>query len=367
MLADLAATAIDNARIYARSEERRLALEQAVHGLEASRDIADAIGSAADLEEILELVVERGRVLIGAQTVLVLLREGDHMVVAASAGQVHDARGRRVPIAGSTAGEVLQRGQPERIANAVSRMRIAPEELGVIDAHTALLMPMIHRGVGLGVLVAFDRGIDGDSFSNVDEQLLRTFAAAASNAVAIRRSVEADRLSSTIAAAEAERARWARELHDQTLQALAALRVGLSGALRRDEHETYVATTRQAVEDIELEIGNLRAIIADLRPSLLDDVGLQDALQALIDRRRTDELSIAFGLELPDALAGDAPQVRALETAVYRLVQESLTNVAKHAAATTICVSGDSSRIAGIERKLDSPPMLRSSTSTWGW
>jgi GAF domain-containing protein len=211
MLADLAATAIDNARIYARSEERRLALEQAVHGLEASRDIADAIGSAADLEEILELVVERGRVLIGAQTVLVLLREGDHMVVAASAGQVHDARGRRVPIAGSTAGEVLQRGQPERIANAVSRMRIAPEELGVIDAHTALLMPIIHRGVGLGVLVAFDRGIDGDSFSNVDEQLLRTFAAAASNAVAIRRSVEADRLSSTIAAAEAERARWARE------------------------------------------------------------------------------------------------------------------------------------------------------------
>jgi signal transduction histidine kinase len=339
ILADLAATAIDNARIYARSEERRLALEQAVHGLEASRDIADAIGSAADLEQILELVVERGRTLIGAQTVLVLLREGDQLVVAASAGQVRDARGRRVPIAGSTAGQVLERRQPERISNAVNRMRIAPEELGVIDAHTALLMPLIHKGAGLGVLVAFDRGTDGDSFSDADEQLLRTFAAAASNAVAIRRSVEADRLSSTIAAAEAERARWARELHDQTLQALAGLRVGLSGALRRDEHETYVETTRQALQDIELEIGNLRAIIADLRPSLLDDVGLRDALQALIDRRRGEGVSISFGVELPEVLAGAAPEVRALETAVYRLVQESLTNVVKHAAAASVTVN----------------------------
>jgi signal transduction histidine kinase len=339
ILADLAATAIDNARIYGRSEQRRLALEQAVDGLEAARDIADAIGGAADLQQILELVVNRGRGLIGAQTVLVLLREGDQLVVAASAGHVRDARGRRVPIAGSTSGEVLERGEPERISNAVRRMLIAPQEMGVTDARTALLMPMIHKGVGLGVLVAFDRGTEGDSFSDADEQLLRTFAAAAGNAVAIRRSVDADRLNSTIAAAEAERARWARELHDQTLQALAGLRVGLSGALRRDDHDTYAETTRQAVEDIELEIGNLRSIIADLRPSLLDDVGLRDALQALIDRRRAGGLSIEFKVDLPEALAGEAPEVRALETAVYRLVQESLTNVSKHASAASVTVT----------------------------
>ena len=338
ILADFAGTAIDNARMYARSEQRRLALEQAVQGLEASRDITDAIGSTADLEQILELITKRGRALIGAQTVLIMLREGDQLVIAAGAGQIRDARGRRVPIAGSTSGEVLQRGQPKRISNVAGRLRISTEDLGVPGAHSALLMPMIHKGAGLGVLAAFDRGSDGDSFSAADEQLLRTFAAAAGNAVAIRRSVEADRLRSTVAAADAERARWARELHDQTLQALAGLRVGLSGALRRDEPEAYAEAIRQAVADIELEIANLRAIIADLRPSLLDDLGLHDALGALVDRRRAEELTIEMNLELRDALDNYGPEVRELETVVYRLVQESLTNVVKHAVATAVTV-----------------------------
>ncbi len=339
VLADFAATAIDNARTYERTEQRRLELEQAVQGLEAARDIADAIGGASELPRLFELVVKRGRALVEARSVLIMLREGDELVVVASAGHAHDAVGRRLALKRSTSGQVLERRRPERINDVSTRLRVGPDALGVSDARTALLVPIVYHGAGLGVLGAFDRGPDAEPFTATDEQLLRTFAASAANAVAISRSVEADRLRSTIAAADAERARWARELHDETLQALAGLRVGISGALRRKDPAVYVETMRQAIEDIELEIANLRAIIADLRPSLLDDVGLRAALDALLDRRRDDALTIDCEISLPDQLASRTAVHRDLETTIYRLVQESLTNVVKHADASRVDVS----------------------------
>jgi signal transduction histidine kinase len=243
---------------------------------------------------------------------------------------VADARGHRLPISGSTSGQVLVRGRPERIADVSSHLRITPDQLGVPDAHTALLVPMLHRATAVGVLAAFDRGSEGAPFTAELEQLLRTFASSAANAVTIHRSVEADRLRATIMAADAERGRWARELHDQTLQALGGLRVLLASALRRGDTGSWELAMRQAIEDIELEIDNLRAIITDLRPSLLDDIGLLPAIEALVDRRRQDGLPITTELSLPQegvSLPAD------LETTVYRLVQEALTNVVKHANA----------------------------------
>lgn len=339
VLSQWAATAIDNARLYADTEHRREQLERAVRSLEAARDIADTITTAPDLARILELIVKRGRALVDAQTVLIMLREGDELVVAASAGHAQGARGKRMPVARSTSGEVLERGRPERIMDAGMRLRVAPDELGVHDAHTALLVPMLHRGSGLGVLAAFDRGPDCDPFTELDEQLLRTFAASAANAVALNRSVEADRLRSTIAAADAERKRWARELHDQTLQSLGGLRVSLASILGRGDAGAKDERIRQAIDDIELEIGNLRAIISDLRPSLLDDLGLIPAIEAMLDRRRAAGLEITSHLVLDDPEFGPVELDPDLETAVYRVVQESLTNVAKHARASAVRIS----------------------------
>ena len=73
------------------------------------------------------------------------------------------------------------------------------------DAQTALLVPMLYRGDAVGVLAAFDRGQDGEAFTEDDEQMLRTFAASAATAVALAQSVQADRLRSSLASAEAER------------------------------------------------------------------------------------------------------------------------------------------------------------------
>ena len=339
VLAQWAATAIDNARLYEGSEHRRQALERAVRSLEAARDIADAVSGAADLDRVFELIVKRGRALVDAHTVLIMLREGDELVVAASAGHAAAALGRRIPLAGSTSGLVLERGRPERVSDASAQLRVGPADLGVPDARSALLVPMLHRGNRLGVLAVFDRGDDLGPFSSEDEQLLRTFAASAAQAVALNRSVEADRLRSTIAAADAERSRWARELHDQTLQSLGGLRVALSSIVGRGDEASKDAAIRQAIEDIELEIANLRGIITDLRPSMLDDLGLVPAIEALLERRRDAGLEIVSDVDLDGLPAGAGGLDPQLETTVYRLVQEALTNITKHARADHVRVS----------------------------
>jgi signal transduction histidine kinase len=334
MLARWAGVAIENARLFEISERRREELEKAFRGLEATRDVAVAIGGEIALDHALELIVKRGRALVGARSLVIMLREGEELVVRASAGHAENVRDVRLPIAGSTSGQVLQRGRPERIADVSSRLRIAPQEFGVPDAQTALLVPMLYRGEALGILAAFDHGADQAAFSEDDEQMLRTFAASAATAVALAQSVASDRLRSSLAAADTERRRWARELHDETLQGLGGLQLLLSSALIDDDLDLAQGAMREAVEHIEREIENLRSIITELRPAALDELGLKTALEALLDRHREQNgTEVDSQLELPDIADAE------LESTVYRLVQEALTNVAKHARADSVRVA----------------------------
>jgi signal transduction histidine kinase len=188
---------------------------------------------------------------------------------------------------------------------------------------------MLHRGRTLGVIAAFDRV--GGPFNDDDEQLLTSFSASAANAVALAQSVQEDRLRSSLAAADSERRRWARELHDETLQALGGLRVLLSSALRTGDPERAEHAMRTAIEQVEHEIANLRAIIADLRPAALDELGLVPAIEALLARHRGHGLKVSAELDLP--APGGARLESSLESTVYRVLQEALTNVVKHAQA----------------------------------
>jgi signal transduction histidine kinase len=340
MLAQWAGVAIENARLYETSERRREELEKAFRGLEATRDIAVAIGGEIALEHLLELIVKRGRALVGARSLVIMLCEGEELVVHASAGHAENARNARFSIADSTSGQVLRHGRPERITDIAARMRIAPQELGVPDAETALLVPMVHRGDAVGILAAFDHGAAQAPFSEDDEQMLRTFAASAATAVALAQSVRSDRLRSSLAAADAERRRWARELHDETLQGLGGLRLLLSSALRHDDPARARAAMREAVAHIEREIENLRSIITELRPAALDELGLKTAIEALLDRHREQHgIQVDSQLELAGTASGEGRLDADLETTVYRLVQETLTNVAKHAHAETVRVA----------------------------
>jgi signal transduction histidine kinase len=338
ILADWAAIAIANARTYETSERRRHELEKAFRGLEATRDIAVAIGGEIELAHVLELIVKRGRALVGARSLVIMLREGAELVVQASAGHAREMDGMRLQIADSTSGQVLERRRAERITDVAARLRISPEEFGVPDAQSALMVPMVYRGQALGVLAAFDRREGASAFSEEDEQMLRTFAASAATAVALAQSVQSDRLRSSLAAADAERRRWARELHDETLQGLGGLRLLLASALRLGDLEPAKDAMREAVEHIEREIANLRAIITELRPAALDELGLHTALEALFDRHSAQS-GFAVDAQLGPAPAGEQRLDEDIETTVYRLVQEALTNVAKHARADRVRVS----------------------------
>src|SRR3954469_13628892 len=101
VLADWAAIAIENARLYRTVDARRAELERAVRGFEATSTIARAVGGETDLRRVLELIVKRGRALVEARDVLILLVEGDELRVAAGAGSLAVPEGARVPIADS--------------------------------------------------------------------------------------------------------------------------------------------------------------------------------------------------------------------------------------------------------------------------
>ncbi|HXR28479.1 MAG TPA: GAF domain-containing protein [Solirubrobacteraceae bacterium] len=340
VLADWAAVAIDNARLFEVSEHRREELERAVRGLEATRDVAVAIGGEFLLDPVLELIAKRGRALVGARSLVIMLREGEELVVRAAAGHVDRGLGARLTISETTSGQVLEHRRPERIVDVPSRLANAAATFGVADARTALLVPMVYRGEAVGVLAAFDRGEDAAMFTVDDEQTLRAFAVSAATAVAMAQSVQADRLRSSLAAADAERRRWARELHDETLQGLGGLRLLLSSALRTDELARSQQAMRDAIERIEQEIGNLRSIITDLRPAALDELGLRTAIEALLDRHRGhDALEIEHELGLPGPGTGARRFDEGLEMAAFRLVQEALNNVVKHAGASRVRVA----------------------------
>ncbi len=338
VLADWAAIAVDNARLYQDSEGRRDALERAVLGLEATTQIARAVGGETDLDRVLELIVTRGRALVRARTVLVDLVEDDEVVLVAGAGRVDRGRfGWRRPYGGGAVERALRTQLPQLVDEVPEDLRaeLAPVLAGTAP-HDALVVPLVFRGRVLGLLTAYDAE-GGAGFPEHHERLLQSFAASAATAVATAQSVAAEQLRASLEAAERERRRWARELHDETLQALGALRVLISSGLRRGSPEALEQVARDAVDQLTTEIASLRTLITELRPAALDDLGLQPALEALAERIRVVEgLEVALHVDT-DTHAGRLSGE--VETAVYRLVQEALTNVAKHAGATRVEVT----------------------------
>jgi signal transduction histidine kinase len=332
VLAEWAAIAIDNARLFGTSEHRRVELERAVGGMEAARDIALALGGETDLDRVLELIVKRARALVESDTLLIWLVDGQVLRLSAHAGNATPPANTELPLDGSTAGMALRNAGAIRVADVATGLIVSPAEFGVAGAHSALLVPLVFRGRGLGVLAAFDHiGGTAATFSAADERALQSFAASAATAVATARSVEAQRLRDSIAAAEAERRRWARDLHDETLQGLGATKLALSAALRGDP-----AAAREQIEgavaQLAIEITALRGIIADLRPPALDELGLEPALRTLAER-----VGAAHGLRLQLELElGERRLDAESETIAYRVAQEALTNIVKHAAATRV-------------------------------
>ena len=203
-----------------------------------------------------------------------------------------------------------------------------------ISGTRALFAPLVLRGTGYGVLIAAtDRGED-KGLSADDVRLLEAFASVGANAIHTTRSVAADRLRHSIEASERERGRWARELHDDTLQGLGGLRVLLSSALRGPQ-EDLAGAVSTAIAELTDGIASLRALITELRPAALDELGLVPAIETLAQRTATAE-GLAVETNIDVKLEERGILSSEVESSLYRLVQEALTNITKHAAATGV-------------------------------
>jgi PAS domain S-box-containing protein len=138
-----------------------------------------------------------------------------------------------------------------------------------------------------------------------------------------------------ILAQEEERRRIAYELHDGVAQTAAGAHLHLRGFARRHlpERPEVRQELEQAVELAQRAVREVRTVVGELRPTALDDLGLEEALRAEVDELRKDGLQVELTADLgPERLA---PEV---ETTLFRVAQEALRNVRKHACATRACV-----------------------------
>jgi len=338
VLADWAAIAIANARLYRTVRERRDELERTMRGLETTTEISRALGGVTDLGRVLELVVKRSRALLGARAAEILLLDGEEFVMAAVAGEgMEGLTGTRLPITDSLAETAYRTGRLQRFEH-VPDHTFAAREAG---AKTGIVTPMTFRNRLVGFLTVIDRLGDDRAFNDEDERLLQAFAASAATAVATAQNAGEEALRRGIESSEAERTRWARELHDETLQQLAGLRVLLSGARRSGDPDRLSGAVESALDQITTAIGDLRSLITELRPASLDELGAKPALESLVARflEQTGleiDLDVHLGDENGVTHERHTPEA---EATIYRLVQECLNNIVKHAGASRVAVS----------------------------
>jgi signal transduction histidine kinase len=239
----------------------------------------------------------------------------------------------------SVVGHVFRTGRTERLTDIASHVRFRLAEH--LHASTGLIVPLVFRSRRIGVLAAFDRLVAGPDFGTEDGRLMEAFAAAAATAVAGAQDVAAQTRQRSIEASESERARWARELHDETLQELGGLKLALGAAARLEDLNEVRKAITGAAERVSTGIAQLRHLITELRPASLDELGVGPALEALTERVAAVN-GLEVRLELDLAYESGRQSVRhtpAVETTIYRLVQEALTNAVKHAKATKLTVS----------------------------
>jgi signal transduction histidine kinase len=329
LLAGQAAVAVENARLYE-------AATRWSRQLESLNEVSLAVASETDISRVFELVASRLRELVGARLVVIALRQGDdELRVEAVAGDERESLvGLRVPKAGSKMGRILERGRSERVDSMIEDLEVDQDAARRMQARTGLFVPLLVRGRAIGVISLHDK-LGGDPrFSDEDLRLTETFAPRVANAVDLSERVARDALRRVIGAQELERRRLARELHDETGQALTSILLGLKGI----EDARDGGDVRQATEELrELVVGTLqdvRRLAVELRPKALDDFGLVPALERLVENfGEQTGMNVQLEARLgPDRLPGE------VETALYRITQEALTNVVKHARARKVSI-----------------------------
>jgi signal transduction histidine kinase len=324
LLSAQAAVAIENARLY----ESATAWSRQLESLE---EIGAALAGELDLPRLLQLVVERLRELLDARVVAIALPVADGLRVEAIAADKPDEFLHRVLPHASKAGAVLLRGRSERVDAVLDDPEVVQDFARHFDALTGLYVPLLTRDGPIGIVFAHDRRGRDPRFTNADLRVAEHFGERAAVAVELSRRVQRDSLRRVIEGQELERRRLARELHDETGQALTSVLLGLKAA---ESAEDVPAALGKLRELVVATLQDVRRLAVELRPKALDDFGLVAALERLVETfRAATGISVEFESQL------GAPRLPPeVETTLYRIVQEALTNVARHAGASRVSV-----------------------------
>jgi two-component system, NarL family, sensor histidine kinase DevS len=332
LLAAQAAVAIENARLY--ESATRWSRQ-----LESLHDVVRSLAEEIDLQHLLELVCARLRELIGARLTLIALpqsADGDLVVAAAaveSAGDDPTPLGARFSRDNSKAGRVLTRRQSARIDSLLDDPEVDQEEARKIGARTGLYVPLVARGQPIGIIAVHDKLGRDARFSDGDLRVAEIFAARTAVAVSNSERVARDTVRRVVAAQESERRRLALELHDETGQALTSILLGLK-AIRTSNSEEAAERAEADVRALVVQaLQDVRALAVELRPAALDDFGLVPAL-----RRLAETFSDRSGIGTVVETNFERRLPSEIETTLYRVVQEALTNVVKHASAEHVSI-----------------------------
>ena len=231
-------------------------------------------------------------------------------------------------------GVLVRDAKPLRLHDIAHDPRSVGFPAGHPAMHSFLGVPIMLRNVAYGRLYLTEKA-GGADFTDEDEELVTLLASQAAIAIDNAQRVARESLRRVHAAQEVERRRLARELHDETGQALTSILLGLR-ALEdsidgSERAHAAVASLR------ELAVGTLqdvRRLAVELRPKALDDFGLAPALERLTETFREQT-----GLEVDfvDGLGSEQLSEESA-TALYRIVQEALTNVIKHSQARHVVI-----------------------------
>jgi two-component system, NarL family, sensor histidine kinase DevS len=327
-LASQAAVAIENARLY----------EDATNWsaqLEALNEVGTALAGEIDLPRLLKLISRRLRGLIGARVVTIALPTpfGTLRIEAADGDGADGILGLQLKRWGSKSGVVLERRRAERVDSLADDPEVDQEATRALGARTGLFVPLVAGGRSIGIIGAHDREGEDPRFSDDDLRLAETFAIRAAVAVDLSARVAGDALRRIVEAQELERRRLARELHDQTGQELTSVLLGLKAVedAKSDAErvEALAAVREQVIETLHA----VRRLAVELRPKALDDFGLVPALERLRDTfAEQTGMRVDLESQIRERLPTD------VETALYRIVQEALTNIVKHAQATAVSI-----------------------------
>jgi signal transduction histidine kinase len=328
LLAGQAAVAIENARLY---ESATRWSQQ----LESLMEVGAALARETELPKLLELVARRLRGLIGARLVVIAVPAGedDLRIEAADGEDADEFLGARLDRSSSKSGRVLDRRRSERLDSLIDDPEVDRDFARGVGMRAALFVPLLVGDRAIGVIHAYDKVAADRRFSNEDLRVAETFAAQAAIAADTATRVTRAALQRAVEGQELERRRLARELHDETGQALTSILLGLSSLERMDSKDVGEAVGN--LRDLVVQtLQDVRRLAVELRPTALDDFGLAAALERLANgfaeqTGATVELESRLGEE---RLPAD------VETVLYRIVQEALTNVVKHAQADRVSI-----------------------------